>query len=303
MVLGGLGFLGRHLVQNLQQNGIAVTALARQSPPGSSCIAMGEAPWSASRLVQAIDAAQPDAIFNLVGSSAGSAEHLQQLNVGLTDTVMQAIVDSQKTPLLVVCGSAAEYGASIVSGIPVCEDADCNPVSTYGATKLAQTKATIAFGKATGIRVLIARIFNPIGPGMPAYLALAEFAKQIAASRAAVTVLQTGNIDVCRDFIDVKHVTTALITLAENPEAQGIVNICSGAATSLRRLVGMLIAASAKSVMIETSPCRVRAHEIPVVVGSTKRLARLGAALPPVDFEDNLKRIWRDAALRWAVSL
>ena len=57
--------------------------------------------------------------------------------------------------------------------------------------------------------------FNPIGPGMPTYLALGDFARQIAGLHASSGVLRTGNIHVFRDFIDIEHVTKALWVLAQ----------------------------------------------------------------------------------------
>ena len=58
--------------------------------------------------------------------------------------------------------------------------------------------------------------------------------------RGSHGILQTGNIHVFRDFIDVEYVVTAMRRLAQNIAARGVVNVCSGQATELRRLVEML---------------------------------------------------------------
>jgi GDP-4-dehydro-6-deoxy-D-mannose reductase len=302
IVTGALGFLGSHLVRELQQRGVHVTALTRKPRSEASYIAMGDAPWCSSRLARIIEMAEPDIIFHMAGGRVGPPVQLARLNVGVAIALMHAIRGVQLRPLLVCCGSAAEYGKAITDGVPVCESATCAPASSYGATKLTQTNAALAFAEETGTPVLVTRIFNPIGPGMPAYLALGDFARQIAIIPGSHGVLRTGNIDVCRDFIDVKHVVAALITLAENPEARGIVNICSGRATALRKLANMLIDASAKNITIATLPARQRRPEVPVVVGSTERLAKLGAAPPPANLEETVARVWQDAALRWAGS-
>jgi GDP-4-dehydro-6-deoxy-D-mannose reductase len=299
IVTGADGFLGRHLVDVLEQHGVVVTALTRRSRPDASHIAMGDADWRPARLAEIVEAAEPEAIFHLVGGAAGCKAELEQVNLGVTTSVMQALREVGARPLLVCCGSAAEYGAALVDGVPACETTPCSPVSAYGASKLAQTKAALEFSEATGTPVLVARIFNPIGPGMPSYLALGDFARQIVELPPG-GILQTGNVYVYRDFIDVAHVVNLLLVLAQNPAARGVVNICSGEATQLSRLVDYLIDLSGKNVRVEPVPVRVRPNELAVVVGSTARLARLGARPPRTDYDDVMARVWHHATTCWA---
>jgi GDP-4-dehydro-6-deoxy-D-mannose reductase len=167
--------------------------------------------------------------------------------------------------------------------------------------KHALTKAALGFADETGAPVLIARVFNPIGPGMPSYLALGGFARQIAQMRSSVGVLQTGNLEVFRDFINVDHVTEAMWLLACNDNARGVVNVCSGQATELGRLVDILVNASEKDVAIATSVSRLRVGEPRVMVGSTELLANFGAAPPATDYTDLIERIWHDARERWSL--
>jgi GDP-4-dehydro-6-deoxy-D-mannose reductase len=262
---------------------------------------MGDAPWCPARLADIVRAAKPDVIFHLVGGACGSTTALTQSNLAAAMSVMDALQTAHARPLLVCCGSAAEYGTAIKDGIPIREGADCAPVTAYGVSKHAQTNALLDFSTATGTPVLIARVFNPIGPGMPAYLALGDFAGQIACSPNG-GVLQTGNIQVYRDFLDVQHVAQAMCKLVRNPDARGIVNICSGEATQLSRLVDILVALSGKTITIEPTPARMRSDELAVVIGSTALLAELGAATPRTDYAGVMARLWNDAKLRWAGS-
>jgi GDP-4-dehydro-6-deoxy-D-mannose reductase len=300
IVTGAEGFLGRHLVRNLRRHDVHVTTLGRLPTPEASYVAMGDAPWCSTRLAGIIETAEPDAVFHLAGGAVGSQTALEQLNVGLTLAVMQALRDVQARPLLVCCGSATEYGAAITDGVPICETARCAPLGAYGAAKHAQTKAALAYAAATGTPVLIARIFNPIGPGMPPYLALGDFARQLAAMPASCGVLQTGNIHVLRDFIDAEHLVESMWKLTQNPDARGVVNICSGQATKLSKLVGILIDVSGKKVTIETVSSRTRPEELGVVVGSTALLARLGAAPPQTDYADVVGRVWKAAEAQFS---
>ena len=235
LVTGAGGFLGRHLVRELERHGTRVTGLVRHGRVGGPHVVMGDAPWEPRRLAGIIEDAQPDTVFHLAGGAVGTVAQLDAMNVGLARSVMEALGSTRAKPLLVCCGSAAEYGSGVTDGAATPETAVCAPLSAYGASKLAQTRAALAFGEASGGRVLVARIFNPIGPGMPPHLALGAFDRQIAALPPHGGILRTGNLDVARDFIDVELVARALRLLARHPDAGGVVNVCSGRATRYNR--------------------------------------------------------------------
>src|SRR5689334_22602748 len=236
---------------------------------------MGDAPWQAAHLALIVRGVEPDVVFHLAGGSVGTAEQLEIMNVGLARTMMEALRLAEARPVFVCCGSAAEYGHAVIDGTPTPESVACAPVGAYGASKLAQTQAALAFGEATGTRVLVVRIFNSIGPGMPPHLALGDFARQIAALPACGGVLRTGTLGVDRDFIDIALVARALRLLACHPDASGVVNICSGQATRLAHLLDRLITVSGKPVRTELVPERVRVGEFQAVFGDPGLLWRL----------------------------
>jgi GDP-4-dehydro-6-deoxy-D-mannose reductase len=295
IVTGGKGFIGRHLVADLRRRGLSVTTIGRAVSQDSQHVALGTGAWNVSQLARIFEESEPEAVFHLAGGPTGTQAELEHLNVGLATCVMQALRETGQRPILVVAGSATEYGAAIVDGIPVSESSPCRPVGDYGRSKLAQTRAVLAYGDATGTPVLSARIFNPIGAGMPTHLALGAFAEQIASMGGPRGTLRVGDIDVQRDFIDVEHLAAMLFNLASKPAARGVINICSGKAIRLRELVKILVSMSGKSIDIETDPSRLRPNDLRVIVGSTELLATHGEQPPPTDYSAVLTRIWAAA--------
>jgi GDP-4-dehydro-6-deoxy-D-mannose reductase len=194
---------------------------------------------------------------------------------------------------LVIAGSAAEYGSAIRDGEPIDETAICAPLSAYGASKHAQTRMALAYASDTGTPVLVARIFNPLGPGMPSHLAVGDFARQIASIPWGRGTLRVGNIDVRRDMIDVEHIATLLCQLAANADAREVVNVCSGQTPFLRELVEMLIDSCGRKIDIDVDSARVRANELHTIIGSTDLLTKLGCPPPPTDFPAVIARIWQ----------
>jgi GDP-4-dehydro-6-deoxy-D-mannose reductase len=291
LITGGNGFIGRHLAATLRQGGVEVWTIGRRKTPDCTHIVLEDGSWSVDSLRSAIQAIAPSWIFHLAGAMHGTPEELQRVNLGLTQHLLKAVDQTTLHPLLVIAGSAAEYGAAIRDGEPIEETAVCAPLSAYAASKHAQTREALAYADATGNPVLVARIFNPLGCGMPAHLALGDFAHQLASIKGNRGTLYTGNIDVRRDTIDVEHIACLLYRLAENPAARGIINICSGHAPLLRDLVAMLVGNFGKEVNIEIDPRRLRPSELRTVIGSTTRLARFGGPLPVPDFPAAIARL------------
>jgi GDP-4-dehydro-6-deoxy-D-mannose reductase len=298
LVSGGTGFIGSRVVAGLRQVGVQVTTIGREPMAVSDHLVFGSLPWRATQWAQAIDTARPDVIFHLAGTREGPEDKLQAVNTGLAQTLISALHSRKRAPVLIVAGSAAECGSAIVDGVPIDEAILCAPQSTYGRTKLAQTRAVLDYATQTGNRAVVARIFNPIGPGMPTHLALGNFARQIAIAAYSGSTMSTGNLEVERDLLDVRHVVAALAALARNKDAQGIVNICSGVAQRLRDLVDIMIQISGKRIKLEIDPVRVRVAEPRVIVGSTKVLASYCGEPPAVSMVELLHSILMDEASR-----
>ena len=296
VVTGGQGFIGRHLVNALRRRGVEVRTLGRRQsvdPTDTTHVVLEEAQWDSRALDRVLEDAAPDCIFHLAGRARGTPTELTHANVDLLHGLLRALRRTALRPRLVVAGSAAEYGSAIRDGEAIGETAICAPLSAYGASKQAQTRAALAYAETTGTSVLVARIFNPLGPKMPAHLAIGDFANQIASMPRDRGTLRVGNIDVRRDMIDVEHVATLLCRLVDNSNACGVVNLCSGQAPLLRNLVEMLIEGCGRRIDIEVDWARVRGNEPHTIIGSTDLLAKLGCSPPPTDFPAVIARVRR----------
>lgn len=293
IVTGGLGFIGQHLVKALRRRGVNVRTIGRSQSFDATHIVVAEEAWCSSVLDRVFEDAAPDCIFHLAGKARGTPAELAHANLGLLQGLLASLRRTTLRPRLVIAGSAAEYGAAIRDGEPIRETAICAPLSAYGASKQAQTRAALAYADTTGTSVLVARMFNPLGANMPTHLAIGDFANQIASMPPDHGTLRVGNIDVRRDMIDVEHMATLLCQLAANSNARGVVNVCSGQAPLLRELVEMLIDGCGRKVDIEVDWARVRGNEPRTIIGSTDLLDRLGCPPPPTDFPAVIARVCR----------
>jgi len=286
LVTGATGFIGRALCARLRANGWQVIRAVRSSP-GQGDIAVAH--WTATGLAEVIRQASPGTIFHLAGTTrARDAEEMYRVNVGLTASLFDAVAACADRPAVVLAGSAAEYGYLPPEHLPARETGPTQPVTDYGISKYAQTLMGLSRARA-GLAVLIARIFNPVGAGMPAHLALASFARQI---NSGVPELSVGNLDVTRDFVTVDDVASAIAQLAADPRAFGqVYNICSGEEYLLRPLVEDMIRLSGRDIRLTITSDRLRPGEMPRFVGDTRRLREFGVTIPPPDFSQVLPAI------------
>lgn len=293
LVTGAAGFAGGWLVRTLRARGQTVVAASQDglAPPalageGAEWIALDVTSDDGVR--EAMSRARPDAVYHLAGqaSVAGAfADPLGTWDVNATGTLRLALALPKGTRLLVV-SSAEVYGLVPEGEQPITEDRSPRPCNPYAASKAA---AEIAAVQAAGVDVVIARSFNHTGPGQDTRFALASFARQIAGMNGQPDpVLRVGNLSARRDLLDVRDVVLGYARLMEAGEPGGVYNVCSGAARSMEDVVRDLIRISGVPARVEVDPERVRLVDIPLLLGSSGRLAALGWA-PAIPFEQTLR--------------
>jgi len=279
--------MGGYLVRHLLNQGADVTTLARtkRAPLGTRELMLAT-PWSREDLVDMLSSEQPDVVFHLVGTArSDDFTALYEANLFLSQRLLEAAARIVPQPLVVLMGSAAEYGYPAVPGRPSTESDLCMPLTSYGIAKHAQTLHGLAWAR-TGQPVVIARLFNPVGAGLPLGFVLSDFVKQI---RDGAEVLRVGNLSVSRDFLDAADAARAIYDLSLCKEAVGrVVNVCSGVPQELPRLLDGLIVRSGRNIRVKTEPSRVRAADIPISYGSTETLKGLGIRPPAPLSEETL---------------
>lgn len=217
LVTGASGFLGRPLLDALlgpdESRGRVVT-VGRRRPPDWPAESFIQADLTNPESVRAaIEEAAPSIVFHLAGKTPPApAPELYKANSMATALLLDALRERGRPVRVILTGSAAELGPVDESDLPVGEGHPCRPVTPYGVSKWLATCAGLA--AQPPLEVMIARIFNPIGPGTPESQSLGRFAAQF--SDPAVEELSVGCLDTRRDFVDVRDVARALIALAQH---------------------------------------------------------------------------------------
>ncbi len=243
LVLGGTGFLGRHVAAALLAAGWAVRTASRGGDPRRrDALRIDLAGAGPATLAVLLDALRPDVVVNCAGATDADPRGLAAMNAGLPERLVTALTLGPPCRL-VHLGSAAEYGATPL-GSAVAEDHPARPVGAYGTSKLAGT-LLVGLGRAAGLDAVVLRVFNPVGPGAPTTTLLGRLAAELGTGPPDAP-LRLGALSATRDFVDVRDVAEAVVAAASAGElVHGIVNVGSGEATVVRELVEQLVAEAA----------------------------------------------------------
>jgi hypothetical protein len=111
-----------------------------------------------------------------------------------------------------------------------------DPDRPLSVTKRTAEDLASIYRRSHGLDVVVARLFNLIGPGEDERHLAPSLARQFAERMAGVTAepVQVGPLDTTRDFVDVRDVAAALIAISESDAAGDLVNVASGIETGTR---------------------------------------------------------------------
>ena len=289
LVTGAGGALGGHAARMLVERGAEVYG-TRRRPPSAGQVAPVGVHWVTCDLSKpgdvraAVEASRPAQVVHTVGVS-GTRDFgaLIGANVIAFANLVQALGDAP-IQRLVVLGSAAEYATA--GGMePIREDHPLAPSNDYGLTKLFQFELSRkAFG--AGLPVVYARPFNLIGPGVSCATALGDITSRMAQLiRKGGGVLDVGDLERWRDYLDVRDAAAACVVLVQDGEPGGVYNLCSGVATLMSDVVDQLLSMSGDKLQLR----RVEREEsVKFLVGDSTRLRTLGWS-PAYDLRTSLR--------------
>lgn len=294
LVTGGSGFLGRHLLDRLGGTG-SVVAIGRHRPrdwPERDFQQVDlEDPAAVDRAIRDIG---PGTVYHLAGRTPpANPSALYRGNTLATSNLIRALRHWARPVRVILAGSAAEIGPTPI--VPVAEDISCRPADAYGLSKWCAARVGLQAGPP--LEVIVARLFNPIGPGAPATQAFGRFARMLAAPGDPALTLRVGNLDARRDFLDARDVAAGLIALADSGRPGSVYHLASGRSRSIAEGLDVLIRLSGRAVLVDTD-------SRPPGPGPRDSRADIGKILadtdwrPAIPFEQSLEDLWRETTGR-----
>lgn len=267
LITGIHGFTGRFMAAELANQGCEVHGLgsrllqdARYHQADLSDLA------GLQRLLKDI---QPDIVVHLAAVAFvghGSAQAFYQVNLIGTRNLLEALEGCGKTPECVLLASSANVYGNASSGV-LDESTLPAPANDYAVSKLAMEYMASLWHER--LPLVITRPFNYTGVGQADNFLLPKIVSHFL--RKAETI-ELGNLDVSRDFSDVRSIVSAYRGLLEARPLGQTINICSGVTHSLREVIDMCRQITGLNMDVQVNPAFVRANEVKTLCGSNARL-------------------------------
>ena len=282
LITGSKGFTAAYVNAALLEAGYQITGCSEDAGAEGEQLPLDIRSPEACRAV--IDQTRPDYIVHLaaisfVGHSEATAFY--DVNVIGTLNLLQACADIGHTPRkLLIASSANIYGNA--SGT-IDEATLPAPTNHYAASKLVMEHLVHTWSDR--LPIVMTRPFNYTGRGQSPRFLVAKIVAHFAERRKHI---ELGNLDVARDFSDVRYVAAIYRALLEADIVGETVNICSGEAHSLADIISLARDLTGHNIEVTVNPAFVRTNEVKMLKGTPIRLRELTPHITPIDLKTTL---------------
>lgn len=298
LVTGAGGFVGRHLIRELTQNGHEPFAfdLNFSTPVAEATASFTGDLHDVETLTRIIISIKPEACIHLgaisfIPSGKTNPELMFSVNVIGTINVLEAFRKYASFSKILVISSARVYGEA-VRDHAIREDEPLAPMSMYAISKAAADLTTLRYAREYNLHTITTRPNNHIGPGQSPRFVVPSFAQQVKsiASGESEPVLKVGNLESDRYFTDVRDVVRAYRLLIENGRFGEAYNISSQNRMKISTVLEKLCTLACIKPEIELDPEKFRPTDCSPLLDISKLQNDTGWK-PEIALSDTLRDI------------
>ncbi|PZU06679.1 MAG: GDP-mannose 4,6 dehydratase [Sphingobium sp.] len=288
LITGVDGFTGRHLTALLAAQGHEVYGICHSAivrPVEGLKEAYVCDLLDALGLKKIINEILPEKVAHLAAIafvSHGIVEDIYRTNIVGTRNLLDALVDIKGIDAVLLASSANIYGNRVSGAIDELIDPD--PVNDYAVSKVSMEYVAKLYQEK--LPIIIVRPFNYTGVGQSIDFVIPKIIDHVL--RKAIEI-ELGNLEVERDFSDVRDVVSAYATLMSTPNVAGqVFNICSGTPHSLGDVIALIKDISGHDFKVSVNPAFVRKNEVKMLWGDRSKIEALSSAKPAYTLRDTL---------------
>lgn len=296
LVTGLNGFVGRHLQALLATEPDALWRLIAPKPHDLlDCTSLDT--WLQDEC--------PDAVIHLAGQTFvpeafRDPQRTLQVNLLGTLNLLQALKRRGFCGTFLYVSSGDVYGQVGEANLPISEELAPRPRNPYAVSKVSAELLCQQWSYSEPWRIIVARPFNHVGSGQGEAFVISSMAGQLVRVRQGLqsAQLEVGDVDVTRDFLDVRDVLQAYLALLEHGRSGEIYNVCSGVERRVRDLIMQMASLAGVEVELVQDASRMRLSEQRRVVGCSQKLQKETGWKPSISITETLQSVLSDWAAR-----
>lgn len=297
---GGSGFVGTYLKQLASSFFLSkeVEILDLADPAGPVDIT------DSKRVAKALSNLKPDAVIHLaaqshIPSSFENPENTLNVNFLGTHNIIQGLKAINFRGRLLFVSSAHVYGFIEEKNLPGTENEPKKPESPYGLSKLCAEELCLQEVRSSNLDVVIVRPFNQVGPGQSTLFVLSSFSKQVIEAQMGLrSTIETGDLNISRDFLDVRDAAPAYFDLLEKGRSGRAYNLCSGKEYKLSYILEQMMHLAKVNVPIKNVSAQKRPSNQQRLIGSYELLKQDTGWEPSIPLENTLQSLLDDWSYR-----
>lgn len=307
LIIGAAGFVGKYLAEHLvKECGVEVVAtkLPHEYIENELIQIFDLDIMDKDAIVSLLFRIRPDYIFHLAAqSSVGVAWKNPGLTIDVnikgSVNVMDAVRELYYKPRVLLIGSGEEYGHIKHGETPISEDNSIRPGNIYAATKVCQNMIGNIYARAYDMEIMMVRAFNHIGPCQAPIFVVADFCKQVAEIEKGIRepVMYVGNLNIKRDFTDVRDVVRAYALLIRKGTAGETYNVGSGHSVTIEEILNLIIGLSGKDIRVEVDPNKIRPVDVPIIEADISKINEVTGWSPQITLQQTIQETldyWRE---------
>lgn len=295
LVLGGNGFIGSHLVEALVASGTRVRVLTRSQckytrPIQGVDYRFADFSDSVSIAESLVDV---DIVIHLISTTVPATANLDPLadiqgNLLPTVRLLQQMRDFGVSRLVFLSSGGTVYGDT--NTVPIPEEHERNPLSSYGIVKVAIENYIAMFCRQHGLSSLVLRVSNPYGPRqghLGVQGVIPTFFQRILAGDEIRIWGDGSNV---RDYLYITDLVSFIVQGIDQ-NLSGLYNVGSGQGVSLRDILSLIEEVSGISAKVEYLP--PRGFDVKKVVLDISKAREALGWEPSVSLHEGCKRYWK----------
>lgn len=288
LITGINGFTGPYVKRALLQHGLAVygTSFKKSNDPHILQTDL-RIPDSVEHTVNQIN---PDIVIHLAGSTSPALQDIDTVfsaNAVCTFNLLKSLHDLRKKPKsILICSSAHVYSTKNTHDF--LETSPIEPLSYYAKSKLVVESIAKTWEKKLPITII--RPFNYTGPGQTNRYLIPKIIDHYARRKETIAL---GNLDISRDYSDVRTVSEVYAKLAQTAHPGEIFNICSGKSHTLHQIIELMNAIAGYEIDITTSKDHIRPNDIKRICGSNQKLKDTIGTFSEIPLHETLRWMYQ----------